>query len=226
MFRLALKTLKCDFAHMIKSWEVIIFIWAIMVTILMPFMNNAFAIMCWSYIWMAGLRKFAPVCEKMYHILPIDTKQRKQLMIYRSLIVEMIFVVYGLIIFAFAYLRGNYEVGMKAIGGVGMLLGWQLTLGTMQFAGYRENKHTAEVGFSLIFFVLAWIALIIVQALEYDKWEACLAAPMLIISIAVIFIVKYYFVVRSKFDVYKKHDAYATVDENRANKGKPEESAW
>lgn len=226
MFRLALKTLKCDFAHMIKSWEVIILIWAMMITFLMPFLSNGTAVLCWSYVWMAGLKKFAPICEKMYHILPMDTKQRKQLMIYRSLIVEIIFIVYGLIMFSVAYFIGGYEAAMRTCIGVGVFLGCQLTLVTLQFAGYRENKRTAEVGFSLIFCVLAWIALVIVQSLEYDKWESCLAAPLVSISLAVMFIVKYYFVVRAKFDVYKKHDAYATADENRANQGKPQDEAW
>ena len=154
MFRLAGKTLKSDFMRKVKSWEICFLIIVVLSTIVYAHEEDVSSLFGFSYLYIFSMKSFLPSCNRMYHVIPTTASDRKKMMIYRSLIVELVVLGYGIVSSGVISIISGFNVGVKAFSFVAFFMALYIILATIQFAGYTKEKSTREIGFAVLDFWL------------------------------------------------------------------------
>lgn len=203
MFQLALKSLWCDFKHILKSWKaagVIIFIAFMLSPRLSP---DNYLYFAWLFEY--SIIGFLPGDEKIYHVLPMSPADRKKLLVYRQFILEAVLVL--LCILAIIICSAIYgEITAKPVFAAGLVLLMHESFSAIAFCGFYKEAKLNEKGFGIFFSILIWTAYITGCFLGAYGNNRMAGIPLVPIACFLEFIVKLYYMLHARFEEYRRVD--------------------
>lgn len=202
MFRLALRSLWCDLKHSLKGIEVI-GLAAFALALFLPLKTDWF-----MFLWLfeVAVRRFMPICEKIYFALPLSEGDRARLLRYRTEIIEAaLFLMAGATMLIRYLIYG--QINAEQLYPIGMMLFMMECFWAAYFCGYFPEASMAAKAWSVTLGVVAGAACAIVVVAYANSEPKPFGAGCLFIIVtvcfAVIFLIKLYFMTHAHYEEYR-----------------------
>ncbi len=206
MFQLALKSQWCDFKHILKSWKVvgvILFIVIMFIPVFSPALETNYLYLAWLFEF--TICGFLPGYEKIYHVLPMSSADRKELLVYRQFILEAVLVL--VCILAIIICSAIYgEIIVNPIYITSLVLMMYESFSAIAFCGFYKEAKLNEKGFGIFFSILIWVAYI--SGIFLGAGYNMSGVILVMIACFLQFIVKLYYMIHAHFEEYHQVDFF------------------